>query len=92
MDRRGVGCGGKNVCVCVRVADVIGCSAVEGGRVPVARKLLRGRGEKVTVGVDSPQRISHSWLARRLSRNSDGSFVNAHSIYTPEQAELYRGQ
>jgi hypothetical protein len=70
----------------------IGPHLVEGGRFPPARKLLRGRGEKVTIGVDSPQQISYRWLARRLSRIPDGCFVNAHCIYTPELAELFRGQ
>ncbi len=32
----------------------IGPHLVEGGRFPPARRLLRGRGEKVTVGVVSP--------------------------------------
>jgi sulfotransferase 6B1 len=70
----------------------IGPHLVEGGRFPPARKLLRGRGKKVTVGVDSPQQIGRRWLARRLSRIPDGCFVNAHCIYTPELAELFRGQ
>ncbi len=70
----------------------IGSHLVEGGPFPPARKLLRGRGEKVTVGVDSPQQISRRWLVRRLSRIPDGCFVNAHCIYTPELAKLFRGQ
>lgn len=70
----------------------IGPHLVEGGRFPPARKLLRGRGEKVTIGVESPQRISRRWLARRLSRLPDGCFVNAHCIYTPELARLFRQQ
>jgi hypothetical protein len=70
----------------------IGPHLVEGGRFPPARKFLRGRGEKVTVGVVSPQHISRRWLARRLSKVPDGSFVNAHCIYTPELADLFRQQ
>ena len=70
----------------------IGPHLVEGGRLRAARRLLRGRGEKVTVGVVSPQLISRRWLARRLSKVPDGSFVNAHCIYTPELADLFRQQ
>jgi hypothetical protein len=70
----------------------IGPHFVEGGRFPQARRLLRGRGEKVTVGVVSPQHISRRWLARRLSKVPDGAFVNAHCIYTPELADLFRQQ
>jgi sulfotransferase 6B1 len=56
-----------------------------------ARRFFRAREpEKVTVGVDSPQQIGRRWLARRLSRIPDGCFVNAHCIYTPELAELFR--
>ena len=68
----------------------IGPHLVEGGRFPPARRFLRGRGEKVTVGVVSPQRISRRWLTRRLSKVPDGGFVNAHCIYTPELADLFR--
>src|SRR5919112_80214 len=67
----------------------IGPHLVEGGRFPPVRKFFRGRGEKVTVGVVSPQHISRRWLARRLSKVPDGSFVNAHCIYTPELADLF---
>lgn len=70
----------------------IGPHLIEGGRFPPARRLLRGRGEKVTVGVVTPQQINRRWLARRLSRIPDGCFVNAHCIYTPELAELFRGE
>jgi hypothetical protein len=70
----------------------IGPHLVEGGRFPAARRLLRGRGEKVTIGVEAPQQISGRWLARRLSRLPDGCFVNAHCIYTPELARLFRGR
>jgi sulfotransferase 6B1 len=70
----------------------IGPHLVDGGRFPPARRLLRGRGEMVTVGVVSPQRISHRWLTRRLSKVPDGGFVNAHCIYTPELADLFRQQ
>ncbi|MGH3146848.1 MAG: sulfotransferase domain-containing protein, partial [Rubrobacter sp.] len=68
----------------------IGPHLVEGGRFPPARKFLRGRGEKVTVGVVSPQQVSRRWLARRLSRVPEGCFVNAHCLYTPELADLFR--
>src|SRR5215218_6349928 len=68
----------------------IGPHLVEGGRFPPARRFLRGRGEKVAVGVVSPQRISRRWLTRRLSKVPDGGFVNAHCIYTPELADLFR--
>src|ERR687889_232170 len=68
----------------------IGPHLVEGGRFPPARRFLRGRGEKVTVGGVSPQRISRRWLTRRLSKVPDGGFVNAHCIYTPELADLFR--
>jgi hypothetical protein len=67
----------------------IGPHLVEGGRFPPARKFLRGRGEKVTVGVVSPQHISRRWLGRRLSKVPDGSFVTAHCVYTPELAGLF---
>jgi hypothetical protein len=70
----------------------IGPHLVEGGRFPPARRFLRGRGEKVTVGVVSPQRISRRWLTRRLSKVPDGGFVNAHCVYTPELADLFRQQ
>jgi hypothetical protein len=70
----------------------IGPHLVEGGRFPPVRRLLRGRGEKVTVGVDAPQRMSRRWLARRLAWVPDGCFVNAHCIYTPELAKFFRGQ
>jgi Sulfotransferase domain len=70
----------------------IGPHLVEGGRFRPARRLLRGRGEKVTVGVVSPQPISRRWLTRRLSKVPDGGFVNAHCIYTPELADIFRQQ
>jgi hypothetical protein len=70
----------------------IGPHLLEGGLVPPARRLLRGRGAKVTVGVVTPQQIGRRWLARRLSRVPNGCFVNAHCIYTPELAELFRGE
>src|ERR671912_1667558 len=70
----------------------IGPHLVEGGRFPPARRFLRGRGEMVTVGVVSPQRISRRWLTRRLSKVPDGGFVNAHCVYTPELADLFRQQ
>ena len=68
----------------------IGPHLVEGGRFPPARKLLRGRGERVTVGVVSPQQISRRWLAGRLSKVPEGCFVNAHCLYSPELADLFR--
>jgi hypothetical protein len=68
----------------------IGPHLVEGGRFPAARRLLRGRGENITVGVDAPQRIGRHWLVRRLSFVPEGCFVNAHCIYTPELAKLFR--
>jgi len=67
----------------------IGPHLVEGGRFPPARRFLRGRGEKVTVGVVSPQQVSRSWLAGRLARVPEGGFVTAHCIYTPELADLF---
>ncbi len=67
----------------------IGPHLVEGGRFPPARKFIRGRGEKVTVGVVSPQHISRRWLARRLSKVPDGGFVTAHCVYTLELADLF---
>jgi hypothetical protein len=70
----------------------MGPHLLEGGLFPPARRLLRGRGDKVTVGVVSPQQIGRRWLARRLSRVPNGCFVNAHCIYTPELAELFRGE
>jgi hypothetical protein len=70
----------------------IGPHLVEGGRFPPVRRLLRGRGEKVTVGVDTPQRIGRRWLDQRLAWVPEGCFVNAHCIYTPELAKLFRGQ
>jgi hypothetical protein len=50
---------------------------------------LRGRGEGHCRG-GLPQHISRRWLARRLSKVPDGGFVNAHCIYTPELADLFR--
>jgi hypothetical protein len=81
-----------------RLLVLLGFRLVEGGIRPhlvsgplsPVRRLLRGRGEQVTVGVVSPQQISRRWLARRLSRVPEGCFVNAHCIYTPELAELFR--
>jgi hypothetical protein len=70
----------------------IGPHLVEGGRFPPARKVMRGLGEKVTVGVVSPQLISRRWLARRLAKVPHGAFVNAHCIYSPELATLFAQQ
>ena len=67
----------------------IGPHLVEGGRFPPARRFLRGRGEKVTVGVVSPRQISRRWLARRLSQVPEGCFITAHCVYTPELAGLF---
>ncbi len=65
---------------------------VSGPYAPIKR-LLRGRGpEKVTVGVVSPERVDRRWLARRLGRVSDGQFVTAHCVHTPELAGLLREQ
>jgi hypothetical protein len=74
-----------------RPEDVLGIGPhlVEGGRFPPARRFLRGRGEKVTVGVVSPRQISRRWLAGRLARVPEGGFVTAHCIYTPELARLF---
>jgi hypothetical protein len=69
----------------------IGPHLVGGGRSP-GPQVVEGAGEKVTVGVVSPQLISRRWLARRLSKVPDGCFVNAHCIYTPELADLVRKQ
>ena len=68
----------------------IGPHLVEGGRVPALRRLLRGSGETVTVGVVTPRPISRRWLAQRLSWVPDYCFVNAHCIYTPELADFFR--
>ena len=68
----------------------IGPHLVEGGRFPPARRFLRGRGEKVTVGVVSPRQISRRWLKRRLSMVPEDCFVTAHCVYTPELAGLFQ--
>ncbi len=81
-----------------RLLVLLGFEQVEGGirpnlvegRFRPVRRLLRGRGEKVTVGVVSPQQISRRWLAGRLSKVPEGGFINAHCIYTPELAGLFR--
>ena len=83
-----------------RLLVLLGFRMVEGGirphlvagRYGPVRRLLRGRGEKVTVGVVSPQLISRRWLARRLEKVPHGAFVNAHCIYTPELATLFAQQ
>jgi hypothetical protein len=74
-----------------RPEDVMGIGPhlVEGGRFPPVRRILRGRGEKVTVGVVTPRPISRHWLAGRLSRVPDGCFITAHCVYTPELAGLF---
>jgi hypothetical protein len=75
-----------------RPEDVMGIGPhlVEGGRFPPARRLLRGRGEKVTIGVVSPRQISRRWLAGRLARVPEGCFATAHCVYTPGLADLFR--
>ncbi len=75
-----------------RPEDVMGIGPhlVEGGRFPPARRLLRGRGEKVTVGVVSPRQMSRRWLSSRLAGVPEGGFVTAHCIYTPELAGLFQ--
>jgi Sulfotransferase domain len=83
-----------------RLLVLLGFRMVEGGirphlvagRYGSVRRLLRGRGEKVTVGVVSPQLISRRWLARRLAKVPHGAFVNAHCIYSPELATLFAQQ
>ena len=75
--------------------DVIGIGShlVDGGRLPLIRRLLRTRGpEKVITGVDFPREIGRRWLERRLSRVPDGCFVNAHCVYSPELASLFAGE
>jgi hypothetical protein len=74
-----------------RPEDVMGIGPhlVEGGRFPPARRVLRGRGEKVTVGVVTPRPISRRWLAGRLSQVPEGCFITAHCVYTPELAGLF---
>jgi hypothetical protein len=80
-----------------RLLVLLGFEMVEGGirphlvmgRYRPVRRLLRGRGEKVTVGVVSPQQVSRRWLAKRLSGVPEGGFVNAHCVYSPELADLF---
>jgi sulfotransferase 6B1 len=63
---------------------------VTGPYAPVKR-LLRARGEeKVTVGVVLPEQVGRRWLKRRLGGVSDGQFVTAHCVHTPELAGLLR--
>ena len=81
-----------------RLLVLLGFEMIEGGirphlvsgRYRPVRRLLRGRGEKVTVGVVSPQQVSRSWLARRLSGIPEGGFLNAHCIHSPELADIFR--
>jgi hypothetical protein len=81
-----------------RLLVLLGFTLVEGGirsrlvsgPLSPVRKLVRGRGEKVAIGVVSPQLISSRWLRRRLTKIPDGCFVNAHCLYTPELAGLFR--
>ena len=83
-----------------RLLVLLGFEMIEGGirphmvsgRFGPVRRLLRGRGEKVKVGVVSPQQVSRRWLAGRLSRVREGAFINAHCLYTPELADLFRRQ
>jgi hypothetical protein len=80
-----------------RLLVLLGFEMVEGGirphlvmgRFRPVRRLLRGRGEKVTIGVVSPQQVSRRWLAGRLARVPEGCFVNAHCVYTPGLADLF---
>jgi hypothetical protein len=80
-----------------RLLVLLGFEMIEGGirphlvsgRYGPVRRLLRGRGEKVTVGVVSPQQVSRRWLARRLSGIPEGGFLNAHCLYSPELADLF---
>ena len=68
-------------------------SRLVAGPFSPARMLLRARSaQKVTIGVVSPQRIDRRWLERRLSRVSDGYFVSAHCVYSPELASLFAGE
>ena len=65
---------------------------VSGPYAPIKR-FLRGQGtEKVTVGVVFPEQVDRRWLKRRLGRVSDGQFVTAHCVHTPELAGLLREQ
>ena len=81
-----------------RLLVLLGFEMIEGGirphlvsgRFRPLRRMLRGRGETVTVGVVSPQQVSRRWLAGRLSRVPEGGFINAHCLYTPELADLFR--
>ena len=78
-----------------RPEDVMGIGShlVDGGRLPLIRRLLRTRGpEKVMTGVAFPREIGRRWLERRLSRVPDGCFVNAHCVYSPELASLFAGE
>ncbi len=63
---------------------------VSGPYAPIKR-LLRARGETVTIGVVYPQEVSRRWLARRLGRVGEGEFVTAHCVHTPGLASLFRG-
>ena len=62
---------------------------VSGPYTPLKR-LLRARGETVTIGVVYPQQVSRRWLARRLERVKEGEFVTAHCVHTPALAALFR--
>ena len=81
-----------------RLLVLLGFEMIEGGirphlvsgRYGPVRRLLRGRGEKVTIGVVSPQQVSRRWLARRLSGIPEGGFINAHCLHSPELADLFR--
>jgi hypothetical protein len=81
-----------------RLLVLLGFEMIEGGIRPhlvsgrywPVRRLLRGRGEKVAVGVVSPQLISRRWLAKRLSGIPEGGFLNAHCVHSPELADLFR--
>ena len=83
-----------------RLLVLLGFEIIEGGirphlvsgRFRPVRRLLRGQGETVTVGVVSPQQVSRRWLAGRLSKVPESGFINAHCLYTPELADLFRQQ
>ncbi len=81
-----------------RLLVLLGFEMIEGGirphlvagRYGPVRRLMRGRGEKVTIGVVSPQQVSRRWLARRLAGVPEGGFLNAHCLHSPELADLFR--
>lgn len=63
------------------------------GRFSMARKLLRGRGQRtLTVGIDTPRDLSREWLERRVSAIPDNFFFGAHCPYTREMADLLHSE